>query len=72
MSTILVTGGAGYIGSHTAKVLLRQNHKVVIYDSLELGHSAVLQYLPGAIFVRGDLGDEATVRRLWPITLSTP
>jgi UDP-glucose 4-epimerase len=63
MSTILVTGGAGYIGSHTAKILLKQNHKVVIYDSLELGHEAVLQYLPGAVFVRGDLADNALIRK---------
>lgn len=35
---ILVTGGAGYIGSHVVKELLRKNHKVIVYDNLELGH----------------------------------
>jgi len=57
MGTILVTGGAGYIGSHTTKVLLQKGYDVVVYDSLELGHRAVLKYLPGARFVQGDIGD---------------
>ncbi|HEX5323111.1 MAG TPA: UDP-glucose 4-epimerase GalE [Capsulimonadaceae bacterium] len=62
MSTILVTGGAGYIGSHTAKLLLKQNHRVIIYDSLELGHEAVMRYLPDATLVRGDLADDSLIR----------
>lgn len=63
MGTILVTGGAGYIGSHTSKVLLQRGYDVVIYDSLELGHKAVLKYLPGAHFVQGDIGDGDAVAR---------
>jgi UDP-glucose 4-epimerase len=35
---VLVTGGAGYIGSHTAKALRRAGHRVVIYDNLSAGH----------------------------------
>ncbi len=35
---ILVTGGAGYIGSHTVKELVKQKHKVVVYDDLSYGH----------------------------------
>ena len=38
MSKILVTGGAGYIGSHTVKELLEQNYKVVVLDNLSSGH----------------------------------
>ena len=57
MGSILVTGGAGYIGSHTAKLLIRRGYDVVIYDSLELGHPEVMQYLPGARLVQGDIGD---------------
>ncbi|HEY3329955.1 MAG TPA: UDP-glucose 4-epimerase GalE [Capsulimonadaceae bacterium] len=62
MSNVLVTGGAGYIGSHTTKLLLRDGHNVVIFDSLELGHREVLQYLPGAKLVVGNIGDDALVR----------
>jgi len=35
---ILVVGGAGYIGSHTVSELLKNNHEVIIFDSLETGH----------------------------------
>ena len=57
MGTVLVTGGAGYIGSHTTKLLLQQGYEVVIYDTLELGHRGVLRHLPGAKLVQGDIGD---------------
>jgi UDP-glucose 4-epimerase len=57
MGSILITGGAGYIGSHTTKLLLKKGYDVVIYDSLELGHRQVLNYLPGAKFVQGDIGN---------------
>ena len=50
----LVSGGAGYIGSHVAKKLLAANNQVVVYDSLIKGHKeAVL----GGKFVKGDLAD---------------
>ena len=57
MGSVLVTGGAGYIGSHTVKLLIAQGYDVVIYDTLELGHRGVLRYLPGVRFVQGDIGD---------------
>lgn len=38
MANILVTGGAGYIGSHTARLLLQHGHKVVVVDNLSRGH----------------------------------
>jgi len=61
MGAVFVTGGAGYIGSHTSKLLLQKGYDVVIYDTLELGHREVLKYLPGAKFVQGDIGDGAAV-----------
>ena len=63
MGAILVTGGAGYIGSNTTKLLLKKGYDVVIYDSLELGHRQVLNYLPGAKFVQGDIGDGELIAR---------
>ena len=61
MGAILVTGGAGYIGSHTSKLLLQKGYDVVILDTLELGHRQVLDFLPGAKLVQGDIGDGTLV-----------
>lgn len=56
---ILVTGGAGYIGSHTVKLLLENGYEVVVFDSMELGHpEAVL----GGIIVQGDLRDKLVLK----------
>jgi len=63
MGAILVTGGAGYIGSHTTKLLLQKGYHVVILDTLELGHRQVLDFLPGAKFIQGDIGDGDLVAR---------
>ena len=38
MGRFLVTGGAGYIGSHTAKMLAKTGHEVLVYDNLSRGH----------------------------------
>lgn len=51
---ILVTGGAGYIGSHTAKVLSRAGHEPVVLDNLSYGHEWAVKWGP---FEHGDLGD---------------
>jgi len=60
---ILVTGGAGYIGSIVAQELIEAGHEVVVFDSLFRGHlSAVPQE---ATFVRGDLLDQAALARLF-------
>lgn len=39
---ILVTGGAGYIGSHTVKALVEQGHDVLVLDNLSRGHRAAV------------------------------
>ena len=63
MSGILVTGGAGYIGSHAVKVLARAGHRVVVYDNLLAGHREAVARAggPDALFVEGDIQDSARV-----------
>ena len=56
--TILVTGGAGYIGSHTVRQLRGEGRDVVVLDSLERGNRDALL---GAPFVQGDISDSALV-----------
>jgi UDP-glucose-4-epimerase GalE len=51
---ILVTGGAGYIGSHTVRLLLARGHDVVVLDNLAYGHR---EAVPGDRLVVGDIGD---------------
>src|SRR5687768_4381043 len=52
---ILVTGGAGYIGSVVVEETLRAGHKTVVYDNLVKGHRNMVA--PAAVFVEGDLLD---------------
>lgn len=59
---ILVTGGAGYIGSITAELLLEHGHDVVVLDSLVTGHREAVP--PGAAFTQGDIRDAPLVREL--------
>jgi UDP-glucose 4-epimerase len=56
---ILVTGGAGYIGSVVTEVLLDGGHEVVVVDDLSKGHRSAVD--PRAAFVRGDVGDREVV-----------
>lgn len=62
MSTILVCGGAGYIGSHMVAELLENNHKVVVLDSLVKGHKEAL--LGGKLYV-GDLRDRKILDKVF-------
>ena len=57
--TVLVTGGAGYIGSHAAKALNRAGYRVVVFDSLAAGHRGAVRY---GDFVEGDIADVGAVR----------
>jgi UDP-glucose-4-epimerase GalE len=57
---VLVTGGAGYIGSHAVKALRQAGHAVVIYDNLSAGHR---QAALGAPLIVGDIADVDAVRR---------
>jgi UDP-glucose 4-epimerase len=64
MATCLVTGGAGFIGSHLVDALVRDGHVVRVLDNLSTGDPANLAGVIDRIeFVRGDLADLETVRR---------
>jgi UDP-glucose 4-epimerase len=60
MSSVLVTGGAGYIGSHAVKALRQQGHHVVVYDDLSAGHRDAARY--ASALVAGNIHDTARVR----------
>jgi UDP-glucose 4-epimerase len=59
---VLIVGGAGYIGSHMAQMLLERGHDAVVFDNLSTGYrDAVL----GGTFVEGDLSDNAALDRVF-------
>ncbi len=62
MSLYVVTGGAGFIGSHLAEELVRRGHGVRVVDSLVTGKRSNLGHIPGVEFIEGDLADLDTAR----------
>ena len=69
---ILVTGGAGYIGSHCVLRLLTDGEDVVVFDSLELGHAETIETLSNAgtkgklkAFVKGDLKNPSDIAKVF-------
>src|SRR5487761_1009736 len=60
---ILVTGGAGYIGSVVSEALLEEGHEVVVLDNLSHGYADAAPQ--SAIFENGDVGDRETMERLF-------
>ncbi|KAK8618227.1 hypothetical protein V6N13_132227 [Hibiscus sabdariffa] len=69
---VLVTGGAGYIGSHAALRLLKENYRVTIVDNLSRGNMAAVKILqklhpqPGRLqFIYADLGDAKAVDKIF-------
>ena len=70
MATILVTGGAGYIGSHTVVELLEQGHSVVVLDNLVNSNAEVLNRIEkitgkSPVFVQGDVRDAGALSALF-------
>src|SRR5215467_1866154 len=63
MSSYLVTGGAGFIGSHLAEELLRRGHRVRIADNFVTGKRHNLTHLHGTEIVEGDLADRTFAER---------
>jgi UDP-glucose 4-epimerase len=58
---ILVTGGAGYIGSHVVKILLNQGHQVVTLDNLQKGYK---EAVTGGKFIEADLADQKLLNEI--------
>ncbi|MGE3333103.1 MAG: UDP-glucose 4-epimerase GalE [Rhodospirillaceae bacterium] len=61
MATILVTGGAGYVGSHACKALARAGHTPIVYDSLIRGHRELVKWGPLEV---GDIHDKARLAQV--------
>jgi UDP-glucose 4-epimerase len=64
--TILVTGGAGYVGSTVASELVAAGHRVIVFDNLSKGHRAAIP--EGADLVVGDLADQGSLERTFAAT----
>ncbi|RLJ70443.1 UDP-galactose 4-epimerase [Hydrogenivirga caldilitoris] len=62
MPKILVTGGAGYIGSHVVKLLGERGYEVLTYDNLSTGHNWAVLY---GRLVKADLRDKETLRKIF-------
>jgi UDP-glucose 4-epimerase len=65
---ILVTGGAGYIGSIVTAELIQAGHRVIVLDNLSQGHAAAVH--PDALLVEGDLADQSIIKHV--LTTSQP
>jgi nucleoside-diphosphate-sugar epimerase len=63
MANYLVTGGAGFIGSHLAEELVRRGHRVRIVDSLITGKRANFDHIRPVEFIEGDLADPGVARQ---------
>jgi len=60
---ILVTGGAGYIGSHMTRMLASRGYEPIVLDTLEFGHRQALP--PAVTVIQGDVGDSALIQNVF-------
>src|SRR5881409_2821136 len=63
--TVLVTGGAGAIGSNLCRALVEAGARVIVLDNLSSAERWNVPSLPGLLFVEGDVRDEAKVKRVF-------
>jgi UDP-glucose 4-epimerase len=63
MALYLVTGGAGFIGSHLTEELVRRGHRVRVVDSLITGKRRNVAHIPGVEFLEGDLAEPGVAER---------
>ncbi len=61
MATVLITGGAGYIGSHAARIMKRAGYGVVVYDNFSRGHREAVK---GLTVTEGDIADTGLLRKV--------
>jgi nucleoside-diphosphate-sugar epimerase len=64
MAHYLVTGGAGFIGSHLSEEIARRGHRVRVADSLITGKRSNLAHVPGVELIEGDLADFEFAKRV--------
>ena len=64
---VLITGGAGYIGSHMALALLDQGNEVVILDNLTSGSKKIVP--SKATFIEGDISDLDLVQKIFDLMI---
>src|SRR5687767_13465667 len=64
MASYLVTGGAGFIGSHLTEELVRRGHRVRVADSLVTGKRSNLDHISGVEFLEGDVADLSFARKI--------
>ncbi|NJL40539.1 MAG: UDP-glucose 4-epimerase GalE [Leptolyngbyaceae cyanobacterium SL_1_1] len=63
--TVLVTGGAGYIGSHAVKGLQASGYNVIVLDNLVYGHREIIEEVLQAKLIKGDISDRALLDNLF-------
>jgi UDP-glucose 4-epimerase len=62
MASILVTGGAGYVGSHCAKALAAAGHEAIVFDNLSFGHREFVRW---GKLVEGDIRDSGALEAVF-------
>lgn len=63
--TILVTGGAGYIGSHTVLALQNQGYQIIVLDNLIYGHRELIEIFPAVKLIVGDINDAQLLKNIF-------